>query len=211
VVNRAACRVALRLAVALAAGASLAWTISACGSGGSGTAGQQARQAASTAASQAEGKLGTSTQPAKDTTTNKTTTAQPQKTTTAKETTTVTQPPQSSTVTETRTATAPAQTTSVTNQTTSVQVAPTSTTGGGSGGGVPWWGWLLIALGVAGIGIGMFLVGRRRRGGATSGTDERAAEAVPGAGAAEGPPVPPTGGPRDAAPRPTEPPSGQTG
>jgi cobalamin biosynthesis Mg chelatase CobN len=165
--GRSALPLLTRLAVALIAGGLLAWIISACGSSGSGTVSQRAQQAASSASSQAAGQLSTSTQAEKATATGKTTTAtQPPKTTTREPTTTVTQPAQSTTVTktETRTAAAPAPATSVTNQTTSIQVTPTSTTTGDSSGGVPWWGWLLIALGVIGLALAMFLLGRRRRG-----------------------------------------------
>ena len=46
---------------------------------------------------------------------------------------------------------------------TQVQVAPASTTGGESDDGeLPWWGWVLIGLGVAAIVAAIYLVGRRQ-------------------------------------------------
>lgn len=166
--GRSALPLLARLALALIAGGLLAWFVSACSSSGSGTVSQRAQQAVSSASGQAASHLSTSTQGEKVTGASKTTTAtQPLKTTTKTRTTTVTQPVQSTTVTktETRTAAAPAATTSVTNQTTSIQVTPTSTATTGSSSGVPWWGWLLIALGAVGLAIGIFLIGRGHRGG----------------------------------------------
>jgi hypothetical protein len=61
-----------------------------------------------------------------------------------------------------------------------VLVAPSSTTGGGQSSKVPWWGWLLIGLGAAGIIAGIFWVGRR------SGRKPEPPHAPPG-----GPPPPP--------------------
>lgn len=183
--GRSALPLLARLALALTAGVLLAWIVSACGSSGSGSVSQRAQQGASSASSQAAGQLSTSTQPDKAKDPSKTTTAtQPPKTTTAERTTTVTQPAQSATVTktETKTAAAPAPTTSVTNQTTGIKVTPASTS---TGGGVPWWGWLLIALGVVGLALGIFLLGRGRRGGG-SGTEPPAGLSSDGA-PADGP------------------------
>jgi cytoskeletal protein RodZ len=158
--NRSTLRFVTTLGCALVGGAALAWMVSACGSG---TAGQQAQQAASSAASKATGALSSTSQSAKDPSTGTTaTTTSPGKTTTVTHTTTVTQPVQ--TVTTTKTETTPGRTTSITNKTTTVVATPTSTTGSASGSGVPTWGWVLIALGVVGIAIGTFLVGRGRRG-----------------------------------------------
>ena len=67
--------------------------------------------------------------------------------------------------TVTKTATQPAATTSVTNsvsvnaQATHTTPAPTD-----SGGGLPWWGWVLIGLGAAGVLVAVFAAGQRRRG-----------------------------------------------
>jgi hypothetical protein len=127
--------------VALAAGAAIAWGASGCGSSG-------------------QGKLATTTELAASTVTSRTTNTTPPQTATA--TKTVTQPARTNTVTETKTATAPSKTTSITNKTTSVQVVPTTTSGGATGKGVPWWGWLLIVLGGAGIALATFLAGRHR-------------------------------------------------
>jgi hypothetical protein len=62
-------------------------------------------------------------------------------------------------------------------------VTPTSTTGGDSGSDVPWWGWLLIALGAIGVGIGIFSLAHHSGGAAASG------QPPPGHG------PPPPGGP----------------
>jgi hypothetical protein len=77
------------------------------------------------------------------------------------------------TTSETTTAAAPLPPASVTHQTTSVQVAPTSTTANEQTGGFPWWGWVLIGLGAAGLAIGLFLAGRGhgRRSGARQTAD----------------------------------------
>jgi len=103
---------------------------------GSGTAADQARQAISDA-----------TTPAKTETKTQTVTK------------TATQP----TRTATKTVTQPAQTVTSSN---TVAVVPASTTGSGSdsGGGLEWWAWLLIALGVIGIGAALFALGRRHGG-----------------------------------------------
>jgi hypothetical protein len=71
-------------------------------------------------------------------------------------------------VTATTTVTQPAQTSTATT----VAVVPTSTTGSESGdGGLPWWGWLLIAVGVVAIGFGIYRLGRRREHGVAAGDD----------------------------------------
>jgi hypothetical protein len=98
---------------------------------------------------------------------------------------TVTQPPR--TVTETHTITE-RHTTSVTNNTTKVQPATTPTSGKSGGGGLEWWGWVLIALGALAAALAMFLLGRQKG----------AKEATPG--------YPPTEAPRGYPP--TEPPRG---
>jgi hypothetical protein len=65
--------------------------------------------------------------------------------------------------TVTKTSSPPASTTSITS-TTSVNVHGTHTTPATSesGGGVPWWGWVLIALGALGVLLAIFAAGRRR-------------------------------------------------
>lgn len=131
-----------RLIIALVAGAALGWAISSCGSGGSGTASEQAGQAVSTAKSQAEGKVKTTTEKG--------------------QTTTATAPAETKTVTTTKTEKAPAPSATVTNQTTNVQAAPATTAGDESSDGLPWWGWVLIGLGVVAIGSAIFAVGRNR-------------------------------------------------
>ena len=149
--NSAGRSASMRVPVALLAGVAVSVAVSSCGSGGAGTVAEQARTIASTAAAQVG--TGSSSTPRQ---------ADPARTvpertaSTPASTTTVTAP--SRTVTATRT-------TSVTQQSTvtNVVVAPASTTSDASGGdGMPWWGWLLIALGVAGIAVGMFVAGRRR-------------------------------------------------
>lgn len=147
--SRSQLRSVPRLVLALVTGAALSWMVSSCGSGGSGTLSQKAQEAVSNASTRLEASTGTG--PAK----TGTTPTPPPKTTTVEKTTTVTVPA--------RTTTVVAPTTSVTNQTTTVHLTPTSTTGSESSGGIPGWGWLLIALGVVGIGVGMFLAGRDRR------------------------------------------------
>jgi hypothetical protein len=89
------------------------------------------------------------------------------------QTKTVTQPAQSRTVTATTTVTSPGQTTAITGNNTTVAVNPLSTTDNQSGSGIPWWGWVLIGLGVVGVAIAIFQLGRGRRGG--SGGDPPAA------------------------------------
>jgi hypothetical protein len=135
----------------------------------------QAQQAASTAAGKVQAKATSTATKAADSPTVTATVTQPTKT--------VTVPGQSSTVTETRTVTPPSHTTSITGQTTSVHVAPAAQGDNESGEGVPTWGWLLIGLGVVGIAIAMFLVGRGRRrddGGATPKTQPAQGGADPG-------------------------------
>lgn len=130
----------------------LACTVAACGSGGS------VSQSVSSAASAVKGKLSA--------TASATTSQTPQSKTATQATTT-----RSTTVTRTQTATATASaSTSTANPTATVKVLPTSTTGGTSDG-VPWWGWVLIALGVAGVVIGGVLLvrGRRPTGGEPTG------------------------------------------
>jgi hypothetical protein len=209
-VTRTRDRLGARLAVGLLAGVVLAVLMSACGSGGSGTVAQQAQQAASTASSQAQSKLDPTTKSAKTSTASSmASTTQPAKTKTVQKTNTVTQSAPSTTVTETKTASAPTHTASITAQTTSVQVAPTSTSAK-SGGGVPWWGWVLIGLGIAAVAVGIFLFGRHRSGGQSSRTDQAAVPDYSGKGVAPGP-VPPTDGAASAAtPESTDPPQGPT-
>src|SRR4051794_37262398 len=134
-------RATIRMAVALAAGAALAWTLASCGSG---EAAEEARTAARTATAAV-------TQTDKTVTETRTATVtQPQKTVT--DTATVTSPPKSATVTV-------------------AHHAQTPTTGDDSGdGGLEWWGWVLIGLAIAGVGIAIFALGRRSRGDDTAST-----------------------------------------
>src|SRR4051812_39340321 len=128
---------AATLAGALVAGTAMAWGVGSCGSADPGALAKEVTATASTERSETT----TVTQPAK-------TVTQPQQTVTATKTTTVAQPSRTSTVTN-------------------VQVTPTSTTGGdGDGGGMAWWGWVLIGLGVAGIGGAIFALGRHHGRGA---------------------------------------------
>lgn len=88
-------------------------------------------------------------------------TATVSRTATATQTATVTQPAKTVTVTTTttKTVTQGAPTASVT----AVQVNPTATTADQSGdGGLQWWAWVLIGLGVAGLGVAVYALGRRR-------------------------------------------------
>jgi cytoskeletal protein RodZ len=162
---------ALRLTEFLAATAILAWTVSACGSG---TSAHKAAQAASTVASQAKSKVATVATKSDSTTTPKGTNTNPKQpaTATSTATRTLTQPAQTKTVTQTSTASAPAQTTSISNRTTNVHatnVTHPPSSEAESSGGLPWWGWLLIALGAAVVAISMFRLGRRRGRGQDTG------------------------------------------
>jgi len=145
----------------------------ACASGGSGTLAQQA----STVASNAQAKLASATSSSTDSASSSETE------TATTETKTITQPAQSRTVTATTTVTSPSQTTAITGNNTTVAVNPLSTTASESGSGIPWWGWVLIGLGVVGVAIAIFQLGRSRRGG---GPDDPAAQ--PRA-RSQGPPV----------------------
>jgi hypothetical protein len=53
-------------------------------------------------------------------------------------------------------------TTTIAHTTTNVAVIPTSTTAEQSDDQLPWWGWLLIGIGVAAVGVGLFAAGHRR-------------------------------------------------
>jgi len=154
--------------------------ISACGSGGSGDVSQRAAQAAT----QAEAALATKTQQVDATTSDTATQSQPGST--ATQTKTIKPPAQPKTVTKTETSPAPSQSGQITHDSTSVQIAPTSTTAADSSGGVPWWGWVLIALGAGALAIGTFMLGRRRRNADQSGQGKQAGGAGPAGG--------PTGG-----------------
>ncbi len=195
-----------RRAGAPLAGLVLAVLISACGSGGSGTVAQQAQQAVSTASSQVQTKLAATTKSPETSTASKTASAtQPAKTTTVEKTSTVTPPAQSRTVTETKTASPPTHSASITAQTTSVQVVPTSNTGQEAGGGLPWWGWVLIGLGIAAAAVGIFMFGRRHGGGPSSHADEPTVPHYPGTDVAAGSEPPTDEAASDAGSRPTEP------
>lgn len=181
--NLRALRLLTGLTVALVAGLGSAWGLSACASGGSlsqqvgqsvssAVSGAQSERSTTTAAGNAAAVASGTTGRAPPTTSASKATAQTPQTTTAQRTTTVTETARGTIATKTQTATASASTsTSTTSHPAVVNVVPTSTTGSGSGS-VPWWGWLLIGLGVAGVVIGGVLIarsGRRRSNGATGG------------------------------------------
>jgi len=64
---------------------------------------------------------------------------------------------------ETQTATKPAATTSVTKSTSvNAQVTQTTPATTDSGGGPSWWVWVLIALGVIGVCVAIFIAGQHR-------------------------------------------------
>jgi len=64
---------------------------------------------------------------------------------------------------ETQTTTKPAATTSVTKSTSvNAQVTQTTPAASDSGGGPSWWVWVLIALGVVGVVVAIFIAGQRR-------------------------------------------------
>lgn len=102
--------------------------------------------------------------------------------------TTVTEPPRTTTVT--RSETAPAKTVTAsepTTRTNSVTVSTTPTSNNSSGSNVPWWAWLLIAVGVVGTGTALYLAGHNRgRNTAVEGPDRRGAGGPPGPGSPSG-------------------------
>jgi len=162
-------RFVLQLFLSLTAGVLLAWGVSSCGSGenANGTVATKAQNAATSATVDRQLEK-TTTDRKRDTasapTTNESPPPKPSKPDsppprTVTETRTVTAenepPPEPKTRTKTVTSPAPPSTT-ITNETTVKSTTEESD-------GLPWWGWLLIVLGVAAIAIGMYLVGRRRR------------------------------------------------
>src|SRR3984885_11657540 len=159
-VPRAARTLAGRFTVALLAGAAVAWMVSACGSASVSTLTKHAEQAASSIASKVQTGLTASGTEVADTTTTPTSTSTTTTTTTATATTTTTL---SSTTTVTKTAAAPPVTTN--NHTTTTVTAPPTSPAANSSSGVPWWGWVLIALGAVAVAIGLFLLGRGSGGG----------------------------------------------
>jgi hypothetical protein len=163
-VNPTGCRAAVRFTVFLVAAAIVAWTTSACGSGSVATSARQAAQAASSVASEAKSTVArTATQ-------------------------TVTKIASGKTVTEKATPAAPAQTTSISNKTANVNATHVTNplgSEGQSGGGLPWWAWLLIVVAAGAIAIMMFMLGRRRRQASGQGSGRgRARDAAPPSGAA---------------------------
>lgn len=152
----------------------------ACASGGSGTLAQQA----STVATNAQAKLASATASSTDSASASQTATATAETKTATETKTITQPAQSRTVTATTTVSTPGQTTGITGNNTTVAVQPISANTSDSGGGIPWWAWVLIGLGVVGVAIAIFQLGRGRRGG-NGGGGSRAATPPSEAGAAQ--------------------------
>ena len=106
--------------------------LSGCGSGSASSAASSAVKAASGAVSSATGELTTKTQSPSGTA-------------------------------ETQTATKPAATTSVTKSTSvTAQVTQTTPAASDSGGGPSWWVWVLIALGVIGVCVAIFIAGQSR-------------------------------------------------
>ncbi len=166
-------RVFTKLAVTLAVSAGLASLVSACGSGGSGDASQRVAQATT----QAQAALATKSQQIDATTSDTATQSHPGST--ATQTKTIKPPAPPKAVTKTETSTTPSQSAQITHDSTSVQIAPTSTTADDSSGGVPWWGWLLIALAVGALAIGIVTLGRGRRNADRPGHGEQAADAGP--------------------------------
>jgi hypothetical protein len=139
--------------------AAFALLVGACGSGGSGTVAKQAQQALSSkATTSAPDQTAVSKTTADSGTTS--TVTEPARTTTVTKTRTETSP--AVTKTQTETASVASGTTTQTTQSNKVLVAPTSTTPeNGSETGVPWWGWMLIALGAIGLAVGVFRAGHR--------------------------------------------------
>lgn len=127
-----------RVTAALAVGAALAWLVASTGPAGMATAASTGTDTGTTTGTGAI---------------------------TRTETRTITEPATTDTVTETSTAQSPGNTTAVTNRTATVQVTPAGSTTSepSSDSGLPWWGWALIGLGAALIGLVMFMVGRHRR------------------------------------------------
>ena len=105
--------------------------LSGCGSGSASSAASSAAKAATGAVSSVTGELTTKTQSASGTA-------------------------------ETQTATKPAATTSVTKSTSvNAQVRQTTPAATDYGGGPSWWVWVLIALGVIGVCVAIFIAGQR--------------------------------------------------
>jgi hypothetical protein len=151
--KRGASGLILRGIAAATGGFLLAWAISACGSG---SVGAQVHSTTSNGVAQVQSATAASS--GKDPATT-----QDPTTTTVTKTATVTAP--AKTVTETKTVTTPGNTTSVTSSTTKVVLLTTATTAGhGENSSLPWWGWVLIALGVAGIVMGVVALSRRGGG-----------------------------------------------
>src|SRR3984885_10970485 len=159
-VPRAARTLAGRFTVALLAGGAVAWMVSACGSASVSTLTKHAEQDGASIAPKVQTGLTASGTEVADTTTTPTSTSTTTTTTTATATTTTTL---SSTTTVTKTAAAPPVTTN--NHTTTTVTAPPTSPAANSSSGVPWWGWVLIALGAVAVAIGLFLLGRGSGGG----------------------------------------------
>jgi hypothetical protein len=104
---------------------------------------------------------------------------------------TVTTPTRTETVTKTKTTTAPGATATIHSNTTTVEVKPTtSPSGGGSSGGIPAWGWVLIGAGAVLLVVAIFMIGR------THGERRRDVGPAPGS-YPDQPPPPPRGPPED--------------
>jgi hypothetical protein len=96
----------------------------------------------------------------------------------------------------TKTTAQPAVTTGITNSNSvNIHATQTTPTANDSGGGLPWWGWLLIGVGTVGVALAIFIAGRRR-GEAAGSREPSAAQRTnsPGMspGLAEGTPPPAT-------------------
>ena len=159
----------MRLLVGVVALGIATLPVSACGSGAASGAASSAAHNASQAASTAAAQVKSVTAPTK-------------------------------TQTVTKSVAGPGASVSVHNSTSvKVQAAHgTPTTTDSSGGGVPWWGWVLIGMAVVGVLVAIFSAGRRR-GKAASGvsapsTPGPAPPSTPGPSPPSGsdPPVPPT-------------------
>jgi hypothetical protein len=109
---------------------------------------------------------------------------------------TVTAPARTETVTNTETKTEPGKTTTIESHTTTVAVKPTSTNGGGSSGGIPGWGWVLIGAGAVLLAVAVFMIGRSHGQRSRDAQPAYPADRAPGSGWDQ-PPTPPRGPPED--------------
>jgi hypothetical protein len=177
-------------------------SVSGCGSGAASgaasSAAQKAGQAVSTAAAHVDGVAASATgEPAADTTATRTTATSSKSgsATPSTRTKTLTKTAPAKTRTETKSVAGPTASISVHNSK-SVKagaVKGTPTTTDSSGGGLPWWAWVLIGMGVVGALVAVFTAGRHR-GKTTSSASESAAPETPPP-STPGPPPPPDSNP----------------